>query len=119
MACGNGATPITRARVPAAPLRDRRAVVRFHPGGHLAEVRVARDRHRSGRLTLEVAPGRGYFAFQSRMGGHGVAINEDYRDGAAYSVFCSPWHDGEESTEPVPWLRWVAGALDSLERLLA
>ena len=85
MACGNGATPITRSRVPAELLRDKRVVVRFHPGGHLAEVRVRRDRHRTGRLTLEAAPGRASFSFQSKLGGYGVAVHEEYREGAVYS----------------------------------
>jgi hypothetical protein len=119
MACGNGATPITRARVPAVLLRDRRAVVRFHPGGHLAEVRVRRDRHRSGQLTLDAAPGSAYFTFESRMGGYGVAVSEEYRDGAVHSTLCTPWHDGEEASEPMAWRRWVDGALDSLARLIA
>jgi hypothetical protein len=102
---------ITRSAVPDA-LRDR-AAMHFDASGYLASVEVP-----GGRLELGPEPGRGHLGFTARAGGYGYAIDERYHDGAVHSTFCSPWHDGVESSEPMEWSRWVARALASLEDLL-
>jgi hypothetical protein len=108
---------IERAFVPDALLAARGVVVRFHPSGHLAEVRIRGDRRSSGRLVLDLKPGGGHLVYTAHSGGAGFVVDETYRDGAIQSTFCSPWHDGEESTERMEWTRWIAEALASLESI--
>lgn len=109
---------IDRTIVPAALLSSRRARVEFHRSGHLASVRVPGDRKRNGRLALDARPGSGHFTFMSHGGGYGYFVDEVYRDGAVHTTFCSPWHDGEESSEKMEWGAWVQAALETLQSIV-
>lgn len=88
--------------------------MRFHASGHLASIHVPGTRKHNGRLDLDAQPGAGRFTFTSHAGGMGFYIEEEYRDGEVHTTFCSPWHDGEQSSEPMPWREWVDTALASL-----
>lgn len=109
---------IDRSLVPARLMTSRAARVRFHPSGHLASVHVPGDRRYNGHLELAERPGSGHFTFLAHAGGYGVYTDERYRDGAVHSTLCSPWHDGEESEQPMDWRAWVRAALASLESLV-
>lgn len=104
--------------LPEALAANPRASVHFHRSGHLAAVRIAGERRQTGMLVLESRPGTGHLAYTARMAGHGYVVDEHYRDGAIHSTFCSPWHDGVETSEPMPWARWVAESLASLEGIV-
>jgi len=114
---GLAAGRIERAFVPETLLANRGVSVQFHRSGHLAAVRIAGDRRSSGSLVLDENPGSGHLAYTARMAGHGYVVDEHYRDAAIHSTYCSPWHDGAETSEPIEWTRWVAEALSSLEAL--
>lgn len=109
--------PVRRAIVPTALLSSRGARVEFHRSGQLASVHVPGNRKRNGRLDLDARSGSGRFTFLSHAGGSGYYIEEDYRDGAVHSTFCSPWHDGEQSRERMDYHAWVQAALETLESI--
>jgi hypothetical protein len=109
---------IEAAFLPEPLVSNPRVAVRFHRSGHLAAVRITGDRRQTGMLVLEQRPGSGHLAYTARMAGHGYVVDEHYRDGAIHSTYCSPWHDGVESSEQMPWTRWVAEALASLEGIV-
>jgi len=108
---------IERAFVPEGLLDRSGVVVRFHPSGHLAAVRIRGDRKHGGSLVLDEAPGTAHLVYRTHGGGSGYVVDEHYRDGAIHATVCSPWHDGDPSTEPMEWSRWVAEALGSLENV--
>ncbi len=85
----------------------------YYEDGHLREF----ARGRGGPcLRLDPVPGTGSFREEGRRGGSGYATSETYRDGAVRGQFFSPWHDGEEYTEPLEWVLWVAQCLGSVAR---
>jgi hypothetical protein len=109
---------IDRDTVPRALLGSPRARLQFHASGHLATAHVPGDRKRNGRLDLDPRPGSGHFTFLSHAGGSGYYVDQEYRDGAVHTTFCSPWHDGEQSSEPMAWSTWVQAALETLESIV-
>jgi hypothetical protein len=99
--------------VPDALRASRHARITFHPSGHLAEAAVKKGRT-DAHLRLASRPGTGWYRFAGRTGGHGHVTDETYRGGAVTSTLYSPWHDGCEASETLPWLRWVAECLAAL-----
>ena len=99
--------------VPDALRGSRHARIKFHSDGHLAEVAVKKGRT-DACLRLAAIPGTGWYRFEGRTGGHGHITDETYRAGKVTSTLSSPWHDGCEASETLPWLRWVAECLASL-----
>ncbi|MCC6999457.1 MAG: hypothetical protein IT370_32910 [Deltaproteobacteria bacterium] len=90
------------------------SVARYHASGHLAEVVVAGGPRHQGKLVLAEAFGAGKLWVMGHRGGSGFVIDERYEDGQVLTTFNSPWHDGVESREAMPWARWVAQGLSSL-----
>lgn len=64
-------------------------------------------------LTITSA-GVGTFSETGKSGGYGFAVGEKYERGAVHTTFCSPWHDGEESTQEMEWLCWVLQCIGSI-----
>ncbi len=95
-----------------------RGVARYHASGHLAEVVVAGGPRHHGKLVLAEAFGTGTLWVMDHRGGSGFVIDERYQGGQVLTTFNSPWHDGVESREALPWARWVAQGLSSLVQAL-
>ncbi|MCC7069984.1 MAG: hypothetical protein IT383_01595 [Deltaproteobacteria bacterium] len=89
-------------------------VARYHDNGHLACLHV-RGRE-APRLELARAPGSGSFRDEGSRGGSRYATSESYRDGHACGMFFSPWHDGDEYRQPIPWLLWVIECAGTIAR---
>lgn len=108
--------PVDRALLAQLDLGDA-VVARFHDNGHMASLSVSG--REAPRLSLARIPGTGSFRDEGKRGGYGYATSERYVDGHACGTFCSPWHDGEEYRQPIPWLSWVvqcAGAVAQASR---
>lgn len=75
---------------------------------------------KNGGPTLNLtAPGVGTFSETGKAGGYGFAVGEKYEAGAVHTTFCSPWHDGEESTEKKEWVCWVLECIGSITSRVA
>lgn len=77
-------------------------------------IRQVASRRAKCRLELAETPGSGTFTEEGERGGSGLLTRETYRDGAAHGTFNSPWHDGEEYTDPIEWPLWVAETIRSV-----
>ena len=108
---------IDKSFVPNELLGHRRAKVQYYRSGHLQRVAIEIDSMNEGSLELDETPGAGRFAITQKIGGYGTYTTELYRDGAIVTTLCTPWHDGEESREPMPWTKWVLASLDALAAL--
>jgi hypothetical protein len=108
---------IDRSFVPTALVDSPHVTLRYHPSGALAHAEIDSHRINCGALQLGCRAGSLYYT--GRRGGSGYAVSERYAGGAIHSTLCTPWHDGEESSETFPWYRWAAESLAKLAEIMA
>lgn len=95
-------------------LRTTGCTFAWHASGHLARAHMAGDDKSHGELLLDEKPGTARLTVQGYKGGLGFLISERYAAGQVHTTLNTPWHDGVESSEHVPWTTWVAQSLASL-----